>query len=178
MEKYIVNLSHVVPCGNAVIVGHYLITSGHLFFNNNVLYFNLDGIKYEIQKDNALICEDVKDGIGKHDIAIFKLENICSPLKIANTLPSVGDELLNIHYKHYVSAEGNHSDYTVSNGVVRELIEDFFICDMKPSIFDGSSGSPILLGDVVYGIVCGGFPDKDERKILFQSLKSFQNNIK
>lgn len=178
LENYIVKLINVVPCGNAVIVGHYLITSGHLFFNNNVLYFMHDDIKYELHKEHALFYEDVTQGIGKSDIAIFNFENFSSPLKIASTLPAVGDNLLNVHYKHFIFAEGENSKFIHSNGVVLELIEDFFMCDMKPSLYDGSSGSPILYGDVVYGIVCGGYPDKDERKILFQSLKSIQEVLK
>jgi hypothetical protein len=137
-----------------------------------------DDIKYDLHKDKALYYEDVTNGVGKIDVAVFKFENFHSPLKIANALPEVGDELLNVHYQHLISAEGSRSLYTVSNGVVREITEDFFTCDMNPSISDGSSGSPILSGDVVYGIVCGGYPNIDKQKILFQSLKSIQNILR
>lgn len=164
--------------GYGVIVGQYFITVGHLFDECDSYSFVHEKKTYTLRKEEAKLCEDTGLQNNGHDIAIFKLKNIESPLELAHSVPYIGQELRHVRTR-LISEQcivGFSSPITKcisGRGIVDEVARNCFVCKMDVKLFKGSSGSPIMLDNTIYGIVVGG----EEERIIYQSLHLFQDYI-
>lgn len=123
-----------------------------------------------MRKEDALVWEYVKDDTsyeGK-DIAVFKLDNTKSPLKFSEKDSGINQKLHSISYQH--CARKSSDDIFPKNDEYFDLIEceafvelergNYFQCKMDAVLKKGSSGSVLLDGDKVVGILHGGMPGK------------------
>ena len=190
MKKTIENWVFPVCCGTkngesdgcGVLVGDLFITAGHVIEHSMVAHVYIDHKDYELNKEDALYYSfDDKDSFDTKasDVAVFKLEGAKpSPLTLAENSPSNDDVLTSVSYLHYGKKNSNATsvfdatievyEKLVCKAKVTEHSNNFFICDMEVQLKPGSSGSPVLNGNRVVGILHGG----KDNQCVFQSTES------
>ena len=173
--------------GCGVLVGDLFVTAGHVIEHAVVAHVYIDHVDYELRKENAVYYSFDDKAIldtNESDIAVFKLEGVSpSPLTLAEELPSIGDDLISVSYLHYAKKNINATsifDATIEiyekltcDAKVTEISGNFFACEMEVQLKPGSSGSPVLAGNKVIGILHGGY----ESQCVFQSTGSIVKNI-
>lgn len=196
MKKTIENYVFPVCCGTkdgesdgcGVLVGDLFVTAGHVIEHAVVARVYIDHVDYELRKEDAVYYSfDDKDSLDTNasDVAVFKLEGVTpSPLALAENSPSIDDDMTSVSYLHY----GKKNPYATSvfeatievyeklvwNAKVTELSNNFFVCDMEVQLKPGSSGSPVLDGNKVVGILHGG----KDNQCVFQSTESLVQLMK
>lgn len=190
MKNFFENYVFPVCCGTkdgesdgcGVLVGDLFVTAGHVIEHSMIAHVYIDHKDYELRKENAMYYSfDDKESLGTKasDIAEFKLEGVApSPLALAEDSPSNGDVLTSVSYLHYGKKNPNTTsvfdatievyEKLVCNAKVTELSNNFFVCDMEVQLKPGSSGSPVLDGNKVVGILHGG----KDKQCVFQSTES------
>lgn len=167
----IVSDEYEFGCG--CFVGNYFITAGHIFDSNSTHYINFEGKKYQLSPSNAIYLRSCKTDLPDNevqDIAIFKFENINSPLSLCGCMPYPNSEFTN--YSFINSETGALNPYIMieCNCRVVNRIFNFFECDTSLTLHEGSSGSPIIYDNVVYGILSGCLnTEAAPKRILFCS---------
>lgn len=196
MKNYFENYVFPVCCGTkdgesdgcGVLVGDLFVTAGHVIEHAVVAHVYIDHVDYELCKEDALYYSfDDKDSLDTNasDVAVFKLEGVTpSPLTLAEDSPSNDDDLTSISYLHYGKKNPNATsvfdatievyEKLVCNAKVIKLSNNFFVCDMEVQLKPGSSGSPVLDGNKVVGILHGG----KESQCVFQSSESLVQLMK
>ncbi len=170
--------------GNGFFVGNYFITAGHVINQFPDSFINYNDKKLYIKSGKEIILKDMPyDEYGRPvghkdpknaDLAIYEFYNmeINSPLCLSNSFPQLGQELQSnfYHYKleeiekYKITQEIENESlvYWECTGTVHEDSNDhcgdFFEATMKPAHpwGGGSSGSPILNGNIVCGILHAG----------------------
>lgn len=149
--------------GNGFFVGDFLVTAAHVITDTRSPFIIWREKRINLKKEDAILwmttpCD--KEGmVSGHDqadnadIAIFKIEDTNSPLYLADTLPDYGDQMVNYHHRK--------NSFIQSQAVVGDkdyFLGNFFGCTMTPAhpTTGGSSGSPLLKGNAVYGILHAG----------------------
>ena len=174
--------------GCGVLVGDLFVTAGHVIEHAVVAHVYIDHVDYELRKEDAVYYSfDDKESLDTNasDIAVFMLEGVePSPLTLAEDLPSIGDDLISVSYLHYAKKNANATsifdanievyEKLVCNAKVTEISENFFASEMEVQLKPGSSGSPVLAGNKVIGILHGG---KDSQ-CVFQSTESLVRLMK
>lgn len=171
--------------GVGVLIGNLFITSGHTISQVENISFVLDGQKYKFKKQQALALEMPTQNLqgGDYDICIFKIDGIFSPFTLAEEMPELGQNLTSVSHKHIIRKNQISTDESLfdrineetidirkSIGIVTDIEMNFFACQMTEPLEEGRSGSPIFIGNKVYGILQGG---KDNGyKCVYQSSKS------
>lgn len=190
MKKTIENYVFPMCCGTkdgesdgcGVLVGDLFVTAGHVIEHAVVARVYIDHVDYELRKEDAVYYSfDDKDSLDTNasDVAVFKLEGVTlSPLALAENSPSNDDDLTSISYLHYGKKNPNATsvfdatievyEKLVCNAKVIKLSNNFFVCDMEVQLKPGSSGSPVLDGNKVVGILHGG----KDNQCVFQSTES------
>ena len=165
--------------GTGTLVGNLLITAAHIFNGYFEPSFKFENELYPLCKENQIIQIDAPKGQGVEvyndsdcgDIAIFRMTSIFSPIELAESLPKQGQVLNNRFYcsiyKDGIDTIGIMSD---DEGIAG----NFFTCEMKPQhpTKGGSSGSPLFLGNILYGILHGG---KDDYCVFYSTIKASIN---
>lgn len=186
---YVIPITIGTADGNGLIVGNLLITAGHIIHmggNSDILSFRFKGKEYSLNKNNYIeyfYCPQEECAADKHDIYIFDLtgiiENIDSPLILSDGNPISGDILQSISCKERSVIPENRNQpigrkELIISAKVFEIEGNYFRCQMKEPLHPEQSGSPVVKGNVVMGILYGGIEhDKDHGKeCLFQSAKS------
>ncbi len=157
--------------GSGVIVGDLFITAGHVIEDGIKPIVKINGTSYSLDKERAIFfdinSEKKSDG---YDLAVYRLDGVSSPLKLAGTPISEGRELLSCSFKHTISVEpGLQSNifrstikenwfFKQQKGRIVSFYDNYFECQFVEPLSQGSSGSPIVDGDKVVGILYG---DKD-----------------
>lgn len=150
-----------IPKGNGFFVGDYFVTAAHVIAEANAPYINVNDQEIPLEQANAIIWQimpmDSKEeeyaDTDNADVAIFHVPNADSPLQLSEKLPEPSTILYcNYHY---------HSKLCESQGVVGDkdcFLGNFFGCRMTPihPIEGGSSGSPLIKDNIVYGILHAG----------------------
>ena len=168
--------------GCGVLVGDLFVTAGHVIEHSMVAHVYIDHVDYELRKEDAVYYSfDDKDSLDTNasDVAVFKLEGVTqSPLALAENSPSNDDDLTSISYLHYGKKNPNATsvfdttievyEKLVCNAKVTELSNNFFVRNMEVQLKPGSSGSPVLDGNKVVGILHGG----KDNQCVFQSTES------
>ena len=178
--------------GVGVLVGKHLITAGHVIEKAGAASFCFKRQTIYLKKEDALLyCYMDKDdySFNGYDIAIFRFEQIDSPLILSMEKPDKSKEYLNISY-HYVritKSEVNypaifktsyHLEQQKSIVEISEMNTDnFMTCHTSILLHEGSSGSPLLnSSNEVAGILCAGYPGTN--KCVFQSATSILKLMK
>ena len=128
--------------------------------DGEVLTLYLETVTYELSKEKAIFieCEHKDDSL---DLAIFKFENINSPLTINDYYkPSKGDVLESISHVRIADRVTELLKCDVTVTAINE--GNYFGVESSKLLKPGSSGSPIFLDNKVVGIVAGGNVDDDE----------------
>ncbi|MBR3911838.1 MAG: trypsin-like serine protease [Alistipes sp.] len=188
MENYVIPIAVGCCDGNGVVVGDLLMTAGHVVNKGDTIHINIKGDTYSLNKNDAIVCLEEKsneEGLF-NDCAVYKLNNRYNHLTIENYIPTVGDILQSVSYKHIVEKQTADcvgfwgTQYKESyelctlRATVVDIIGNFIICEMNEPLEEGRSGSPLICGDKVVGILHGGI----EGKIcVFQSIASIQQKI-
>lgn len=176
-SKYIFPIISNDKDGFGVLVGNLFITAGHVLEESKKPYVKINGKSYPLYKENALIFDTNPDKkTNGYDVAVFQLNGVNSPLKLSINLPSFGKELLSCCYSHKVNTSSKIFCYKESwvreerVGKVTSLYDNYFECQFEDSLSRGSSGSPIMDGEEVVGILYGDKEGKNSSKtILFLS---------
>ena len=146
-------------------------------------YVIIDGKEIELISSKAFIWKTMPydyngDPIGhanieNGDFVAYEILNINSPLKLANSLPNYGEKLQCCYYhniklnsidnKQVFISDINPIYYWDTEGVVFDssgFLGNFYGAKMSPQhpTSGGSSGSPLLKDNIVYGILHAGNP--------------------
>ncbi len=189
IEDYVIQITIGTADGNGLIVGNYLITAGHVIHmggNNDILSFRFKGKEYSLNKNNYIeyfYCPQEECAADKYDIYVYDLkgiiENLDSPLTLSKENPTSGDILQSISCKERAIIPENRNlpigrkVFNISANVF-EIEGNYFRCQMEEPLHPEQSGSPVVKGNVVMGLLYGGINhDKYHGKeCLFQSAKS------
>ena len=159
IEKYIFYTPNDRTNCCGFFCGNYFITTAHQFIDGEVLTLFVGTVSYKLSKENAVFieCEHKDDSL---DLAIFKFENINSPLTINDYYkPSKGDVLESISHVRIADRVTELLKCDVTVTAINE--GNYFGVESSKLLKPGSSGSPIFLDNKVVGIVAGGNVDDD-----------------
>lgn len=169
--------------GSGVIVGDLFITAGHVIEDGIIPVVVIMGKSYSLDKEKALFFDvnpsKRSDG---YDVAVYRLDGVSSPLKLANAPLSEGKEVLSCSYRHTISGEPGLSSNIFSSKIKENWIfeqrkgrivsyyDNYFECQFEEPLSQGSSGSPIIDEDKVAGVLYGDKEGKNSSNtILFLS---------
>lgn len=174
--------------GNGFIVDDFFITSYHVINQTKDSQSNpfiiIDNIEYELRIENSYsyksITYDTEGYPINHknknngDFIAYQIPGLHSPLQLAKYAPKKA-EVLECCFFHntkptniqVLTASDSKPFYWETKGTVfgREgILGDFFGASFTPMhpIDGGSSGSPLLKGNVVYGILHAGNPNDED----------------
>lgn len=148
-------------CGNGFFVSDYLVTAAHVISAVNYPFIKMNGQEITLKQTDAIVWQILSENPKEEeyrntdnaDVAIFHVPNIGSPLQLSDKLPEPST-ILSCNYHYY-------SKLCESQGVVGDkdfFLGNFFGCQMTPihPKEGGSSGSPLIKDDIVYGILHAG----------------------
>lgn len=149
--KYIIpvfSTNNVDGCG--FFIDNFFITAGHIISMAENPFILLSGKKVYLEK--PLYFEVNKDYTG-HDLAIFSIPSVKSDLRLFQEEIKPGTTLVSISFKEgmcgTVLCECNATVYDFNIGNYFGAITDM-------NLKEGSSGSPVLIGNEVAGILIYG----------------------
>ena len=178
--------------GTGSLVGNLFITAGHVVASFVSPSINIGEESIFLTEEKRIFFdENISRSSEGYDLAVYKLDGIESPILLSEDTPDKNVELLNISYKH-TSVE--NPEYTGSvfdlpriekwipetkHGHVIEYYDNYFECIMDEDLCRGRSGSPLLDGNKVVGILYGDKDSKDSSKtVLFLSSKAILEILK
>lgn len=150
--------------------GSYFITALHVIKEAQaesralVPYIKYKGQKVELKLEEAIFCMSIPNKETDYqnndngDLAAFKIEGAKCEMKLSNSLPAAGQTLKN---SYFIKNSLKEIELKETIGIVCDLginTGNFFAATMTPThpTQGGSSGSPIYIGDTVYGVLHGG----------------------
>ena len=171
-EDYILFIAGELPDGVGFFIGNTFITAGHVINNNSIHTINVNGRKIELKKSDALylncaefdmVCRDIPD------LAIFEFTDVNSPLILANESPTEGQCLEVISKRRVIihnEANGLPSIFAQSESIKTHFCKgevvahdaDYWECHTDKLLQEGDSGSPVMKGNSVYGVLVAGEP--------------------
>ena len=158
--------------GVGFFIGNTFITAGHVINDNIIHTINVNGRKIELKKSDAIYLNCAEyDNVSPDipDLAIFEFKDINSPLILANDSPTEGQCLEFISKRRVVEnnkVNGIPSIFTQSESIKTysckgEVVAhdaDYWECHTDKILRKGDSGSPVMKGNFVYGVLVGGKP--------------------
>lgn len=162
MEQFIFPIiSEGTIAGQGFIADGFLITAAHVVRDHPNCFTVINGNKFELYADfpdQKYIGEgDINHDPTLIDLAMFKCNLIDSPLHLSEYTSYMGETLLN-YCKHETTDTSKlnppHKLEKVTATVTGEEEGNYFYCKCKQ--YPGSSGSPLLKGNQVIGIMHGG----------------------
>lgn len=172
--------------GTGVLVGNYLITAGHVVKGCATPSVFISGQTYYLKSSNRVFLDDnsSKNSEG-YDLAVYDLECVNDSLMLSDDVPSKNEKLLSLSYKTIRTKEAGVGVGVFSTsikvekrieqmtGKVIEYYDNYFECLMEDCLCEGKSGSPLLLGNKVVGILIGDKEGKSSSNtVLYLSSKS------
>ena len=153
--------SYILPLGDeaiAFMAGEKLITAGHAIIEQKVNQFYFSQHTYKIDSYIYFRYDDKenqeRDG-SEIDLAVYESKSERSPLELSTELLKTGQRVECNTLIH----KNNSFEYVIVPGVVDQFEGNFFSCKMDNAILkEGNSGSPLLIGNKVVGILHGGEP--------------------
>lgn len=145
--------------GQGFVADGYFITAAHVVKDFPDSFAVLNGKRFELSKEeSAFIGEgDIDHDPQMMDVVLYPFDEIDSPLHISDYVPQKG-ETFESHCMHEVmdvNSLNPHFKITMEPAVSTGHEEgNYFYCRCKR--FKGSSGSPLLKGNEVVGILHGG----------------------
>lgn len=163
---------HADIIGQGFIADGYFITASHVLNPDSAAYIVYQGKTISLTKETPIVnsCPPMENGIvnldetSPADVAVFNFKGVSSPLHLSEYVPSKGEELLSLcvfdnHNNTIFSAEPGEviEEYvlTEKRGVtMQERAGNYYGCVINRR--GASSGSPLLIGNEVVGIMHGG----------------------
>jgi uncharacterized tellurite resistance protein B-like protein len=177
-EKESVIVSQI---GNGFFIEGLFVTAAHVIeeSENGECYIKVGGDEKELCSDRAVIYRKVADDdeyrdLNIGDVAVFRFDGVKSPLKLNTTLPVKGDTLTSCYYyqsawHHAIGLVGD-DDWFMGN---------FFGWQTAANTIHptegGSSGSPLLKDNIVYGILHAG--NEEDPSICVFTAASFVKKL-
>lgn len=168
--------------GCGFFVGNYFITAGHIFNSNTIHTFCFQNKNFILDPNEAIFLKSNTDNLPDNevqDVAIFKFDNINSPLSLSGSMPEKNSKFTNYSFIHSRNQNLNkHFIMIDCDCKVLNRIFNFFECQTSLTIRQGCSGSPLICNNVVYGILSGCFDEiNTPNKILFCSTLNLPHII-
>jgi hypothetical protein len=171
--------SYILPLGDeaiAFMAGEKLITAGHAIIEQKVNQFYFSQHIYKIDSYIYFRYDDKenqeRDG-SEIDLAVYESKSERSPLELSAELLNTGQRV----ECHTLIHKNNSFEYVIVPGVVDQFEENFFSCKMDNAILkEGNSGSPLLIGNKVVGILHGGEPGTN--MCVFMRVMPFMLDLK
>lgn len=176
-SKYILPINGALE-GTGVLVGNMFITAGHVVADYAKPFVVFSGTTYNLTSDNKIFVDDnASKSWEGFDLALFRIEGIESPLELASFIPINNSELTSMSYHTVISRTSEGIFGAQENRILENLkgkivghYGNYFECLIDGELSMGRSGSPLLDGKKVVGILYG---DKDGKKssdkVLFLS---------
>jgi len=150
--------------GCGVQVGDMFITAGHVIMESDKPFIFVNGEKLFLDKTRMIACYDEFE-TGGLDVAIFKVPELSSSLILSSHIPTNGDILKSISFK--MSASGyDRIECDVTVGNCRE--GHYYGATTNVNLKAGSSGSPVIIGNEIVGILCRGNNNDLDEQIDFE----------
>ena len=174
--KYVVPvMDGNLPMGVGVFAGDWFLTAGHVIVDSTWIKWN--NKKIMLRRDDAefFSIQGDEKRTDVADLAVFRIDGIGSPLRLASAPIKEGMKLLYLSHR-FVSEKHGLLDYreqfvpVIMAGKVTSIDGQYFGCLMEELLHVGDSGSPVLIGDVVYGLVYAGGGRDGSRDVHFQSV--------
>ena len=185
-DKFILPLNGSLE-GTGVLVGNLFITAGHVVVGSAEPFIVISGVSYYLTANNRIFIDDnPSKSCEGFDLAIYRLDCTESPLVLANDVPKKATNLVSLS-RHIVVTRtssgifGLHQDRVLEriNGKVTGYFENYFECKMEGELCKGRSGSPLLIGNKVVGILYGDKAGKDSSNtVLYLSSKAIVELLK
>ena len=179
-DKYILPLNGSLE-GTGVLVGNLFITAGHVVVGCAGPFIVISGVSYYLSANKRIFIDDnpSKSSEG-FDLAIYRLDCIGSPLVLADDVPNKIINLVSLSSHTVVTRTspgifGLHQNRVLEriNGKVTDYFDNYFECKMESELCTGRSGSPLLSGNEVVGILYGDKNGKDRSNtVLYLSSKA------
>ena len=172
--KYVVPVfDRIHTCGQGCFVGDYFLTSGHIIDKETkFLFWNKERLTLDPKEALSVqIISEGKDENSQNDFALFRFNGINSPLMLSGCIPQVGTTLNCITWVNdndTSKVDGFLKRITCKGEVIRNY-HHFFSCQMNRKLYKGSSGSPLILNNMVWGILSGLDNGNGKDELFFQS---------
>ena len=175
-KKYIVPFVDDLVMGCGFIIPNYFITAGHIFdkYPSHTIFFN--GKYYSFNKSDAIYLKSTSEDTESEniqDVAIFPFDDDSSPLNLYRLIPFVGSLINNYSF---LPITGQRDPYAMieTECIIKSVLFHFFECETSHVLNEGSSGSPLIYGNTVFGILSGcRNPETNPNDVLFCSTKDF-----
>ncbi len=192
LGKYIYPIKSSDTDGNGVLIGKHFVTVGHVIETAVICYVTIENKTYELTKESALVIRTNNEGRSDgYDLAVFKFEDIePSPLVLSSSIPSIDIELNSICYNHksYGTISSNNifcspieETWTLvqNSGHIISVYDNYIECELNGKLQRGNSGSPLMYGNSVVGILYGDKDGKESSKtVLFLSSEAIARLLK
>lgn len=151
----------------------YFITAAHVVRDYPMCFINLGKLKVQLSSIKPLYIGkgDIDKDPNQTDVAIYKLGDRDSSLHLSIKAPLSTETYKSccVHTKFDSSTNEYHKVYTERDATVIGEEGNYFYCRCRR--FPSSSGSPLLWGNQVVGIMHGG--DPDDELCAFLKIESF-----
>ncbi len=134
--------------GCGFFIGHHFLTSGHVISKCEDPFVEIHGEK--IYLNNPSFFQSDEFNANGYDLAIFDIPSYGGNLELFENDIKSGMKLKSLSYK-YLGTEFVESEVTT-----QEQDGNYFCGISKANLKSGSSGSPVLLGNRVVGIMTKG----------------------
>ena len=148
--------------GNGFFIEDYFITAAHVIEEAGIAYINVGDEEKKLCRENAVIWRSMSeesreyDNLDAGDIAVYRFVGVKSPLKLSDNSPNMGDILDSSYYYNETWHQtkglvGDNNDWFSGNFFGWKTDSD----NIHPTE-GGSSGSPLLKNNIVYGVLHAG----------------------
>ena len=173
LKKFIIPIVDESPKACGFLIPNYFITAGHVFDNSDSIKIFFDGDYYSFHKSEAVYLRTPKESANSEDaqdVAIFKFHSIDSPLSLCGPMPQV---IPPIKCYSLIPVTGqNPYILQITECQIKRTLYNFIECSSNLSLKEGTSGSPLIADNIVYGILSGCMdPLNNPETILFCSTK-------
>ena len=152
IEHYILPVdcsNHVEECG--FIISDLFITLGHIIKNAENPSIRVFGEKINLSNPVFFDCDE--NDSKKYDLAVFPIPGAINELELYDGTIENGMGLQSISFRN-LREETIKCEETVANDIFNE--DNFFGALTSKNLKEGSSGSPVLIGNKVFDIMTRG----------------------
>lgn len=143
----------------------YFFTAGHVIEDAKAPYIVVDKKRIALVEPVLIKNDDSSDG---YDIAVFRIPDVDSPLKLSDVEPEKDEKLTCYYWMGY------GKNFIQCKATVKEEKEgNYFFADTDLNLCAGCSGSPVIKDGKVYGVLSRG--QEGESLCAFLSAKAICN---